>query len=104
MYVSRPVRKIRDDPIPGESVTLLLRLADDVDAGTVARAVRDRGGEVEEELQFGNLQVTVAHAAVTDICDLDGIRAVETDNVLTMDLDGAGEDVCNFGATSREFI
>lgn len=93
MYVSRAVREIRDDPIPGESVTLLLRLADDADPAAVAGAVRDHDGEVEEKLRFGDLKVTVAHAAVADICDLDGLRAVETDNVLTMDLDGAGEDV-----------
>lgn len=93
MYVSRAVREIRDDPIPGESVTLLLRLADDADPAAVAGAVRDHDGEIERELPFDDLEVTVEHEAVADVCDLNGLQAVETDNVLTMDLDGVGEDV-----------
>lgn len=93
MYVSRPVRAIRDDPAPGESVTLLLRLADDADPGAVAAAVREVGGAVERELRFGDLAVTVDHEAVAEVCDLDGLEAVETDSVHEMDLDGAGEDV-----------
>lgn len=93
MYVSPAVRDIRDEPIPGESVTLLLRLADDADSGAIARSVRELGGEAVNTLQFGDLEVTVEHDAVADVCDIDGLQAVETDNVLTIDLDGAGEDV-----------
>lgn len=93
MYLSRPVRAIRDDPIPGESVTLVMRLADDADPGAVAGAVRELGGDVERELRFGDLAVTVDHETVGAVCDLDGITAVETDNVHEIDLDGAGEDV-----------
>lgn len=93
MYVSRPVRAIRDDPVPGETVTLLLRLTDDAGPGAVAAAVREAGGTVERELRFGDLEVTVDHEAVAAVCDLDGLEAVETDSVHAIDLDGAGEDV-----------
>ena len=73
MYVSPAVRSIREDPVAGESVTLLVEAADDADA--LAAAIEEVG-TVEAELQFDTLRV-----------------AVETANTLVTDPDGAGEDV-----------
>lgn len=93
MYVSPAVRSIRDDPIEGESVTLLLETDDDTSPDELAAAVRDVGGTVVEELPFETLEVRVGHDDVGAICDLGGIESVETSNTLAMDADGAGEDV-----------
>lgn len=93
MYVSRPIRAIREDPIPGEEVRLLLRVPDEADPESIAETARQAGATVVEQLDFGDLGVTVAHEDVAAICDLDGLDAVETARTLEMDLDGAGEDV-----------
>ena len=93
MYVSPAVRTIRDDPIEGEPVSLLLEVADDVPVDEVATAVEELGGAVDAELAFRTLQVTVAHEHVGAVCETDGIEVVETANTLGADTDGAGEDV-----------
>ncbi|MFB6150605.1 MAG: hypothetical protein ABEJ40_02240 [Haloarculaceae archaeon] len=93
MYVSPAVRSIRDDPIEGESVTLLLETDADTDPGAVADAVEALDCTVEEELQFETLRVTVPHERVGDVCAVDGIATVETDGTLAIDAGGAGEDV-----------
>jgi len=96
MYVSPAVRTIRDDPVEGESVTLLLEVADDATTDEVAAAVEAAGGTVEEELRFRTLRATVAHERVGAVCEVGGVDHVETGNTLGLDPDeaeGAGEDV-----------
>jgi uncharacterized glyoxalase superfamily protein PhnB len=92
MYVSPAVRPIRDDPVEGEQVTLLLETNADGDVDAVAEEAADLG-TVESELPFETLAVTVPHERVADVCDLDGVAVVETANTLDIDSDGAGEDV-----------
>ena len=93
-YLSHPVRRMRQDPDSGESVTLVVTAADEDDdaAATLADRLADVG-TVEDRLRFGAVKVTVPQAAVADVCDLDGIQSIETANTLAMDADGAGEDV-----------
>ncbi|QPV61524.1 hypothetical protein I7X12_12180 [Halosimplex litoreum] len=96
MYVSPAVRTIRDDPVEGESVTLLLEVADDAAVDDVAAAAEAAGATVEEELQFRTLETTVGHERVGAVCAVEGIAHVETGNTLGIDPDGAegaGEDV-----------
>ena len=93
MYVSPAVRTIRDDPIEGEPVSLLLEVADEVPVDDVATAVEELGGTVETELEFRTLRVTVDQERVGAVCETDGIDVVETANTLGIDIDGAGEDV-----------
>ena len=92
MYVSRPVRAIRDDPTPGESATLLLRFGD-ADPDAVRTAVDVCDGEVTADLAFETLRVEVPQTAVQSLCDLDGLAAVETDAPLDVGAGDAGEDV-----------
>lgn len=94
MYVSRAVRSVRDDPIPEAEVTLLVEVAD----GAAVEAVRTAldgldGVAVTGELAFDTLRVRVAQERVDAVCGVDGLAAVETDATLTIDADGAGEDV-----------
>ncbi|WP_327052559.1 hypothetical protein [Halomicrococcus gelatinilyticus] len=92
MYVSRPVRAIRDDPTPGESATLLLRLGD-ADPDAVRATVDECGGAVTADLAFETLRVDVPEEAVASLCELDGLDAVETDAPLDVGAGDAGEDV-----------
>lgn len=92
-YVSRPVRHVRDDPVPGETIRLLLRLAEGADEAAVAERVREAGGTVEASLAFDTLAVAVDHEQVADVCALDGLSAVETENTVRLDAGDAGEDV-----------
>ena len=92
-YVSRPVRYLREDPVPGEDVGLLLRTTDEVDTNEVTESVRNLGGEVLADRGFGALEIEVGQEAVDSVCEIDGLEAVETTDTLTIDLDGAGEDV-----------
>lgn len=92
-YVSHPVRHVRDDPVEGETIDLVVRLADDADPERVAAALRDAGGEDVEDRGLGAFVVRVPQPRVATVCDVDGLEAVETTNTLTIDPDGAGEDV-----------
>ncbi|MUV90224.1 hypothetical protein GJ629_10255 [Halapricum sp. CBA1109] len=93
MYVSPAVRSIKEDPIEGETVTLLVEAEDDADTDALASALVEAGGEVRDRRRFGTVVVTVDHDAVADVCSLAGIDVVETDKATTIDPDGAGEDV-----------
>lgn len=92
-YVSRPVRHLREEPVPGEDAGLLLRTTDETDTDEVAETVREFGGEVVADRGFGTLEVEVDQEDVESVCEIDGLEAVETTDTLTIDLDGAGEDV-----------
>ncbi len=91
-YVSHPVRRIREDPVTGETVTLIVTAADDADLDALAADLASHG-TVEEHLRFGALRVTVAHEDVDAVCTLATVARVETTNTLAIDADGAGEDV-----------
>lgn len=93
-YLTHPVRRIREDPVEGETVTLLVTAEgeDDAAADHLADRLADLG-TVEERLRFGTVKATVPHEAVDEACDLPGVEAVETANTLAIDPDGAGEDV-----------
>jgi len=92
MYLSHPVRRMRDDPQADEEVTLLVRAVEDDDVDDLAARLADLG-TVEERLRFATVRVTVPQAAVADVCDLSGIDSVETATTLELDTEGAGEDV-----------
>lgn len=93
MYLSHPVRRMRDDPQPDASAALVVTTADDADREAIASALEEVGADVEERLRFGALRVACAESTVADICALDGIAEVET--WATRELAGgdAGEDV-----------
>jgi hypothetical protein len=92
-YVSHTVRSLRRDPIPDETVRLVLTVDDastevsSADSGpdeteSVAEAVESLDGEVVRELEFGRLLVEVEQSDLDAVCELDGVSAVETDAVL----------------------
>jgi len=93
MYVSRAVQSIRDDPIADESVSLVLEPDDDTDTDAVARAAETAGATVSRHLQFGDLEVTIPQEQVGDLCDIDGLAAVQTADAIAIHPDEAEEDL-----------
>lgn len=92
MYLSHPVRRMRDEPRADETVTLLVRAVDEDAVEALATRLADHG-TVEDRLRFGTVKVTVPQVAVAAVCELSGIETVETANTLALDGTGAGEDV-----------
>ncbi len=82
---------MRDDPIPGETATLVVELGDR-DAEDFRGAVGDLGGTVEAELPFDSYRVALPEEAVSALCDLNGLAVVETVDAVGYGGD-AGEDV-----------
>jgi len=98
MHVSPAVRTLREDPIEGETVTLLVEVADDYDpegdpVDAVASALRACGCEIQDRRRFGTLVVDAAQNRLADVCAVEGLALIETAAVGTVDADGAGEDV-----------
>lgn len=86
MYLSHPVRRMRDDPGEGE-VSLVVEL-DAADTEKALRAVvDDASGTVEEELGFDCWQVRVPETALGVLCDVDGVVRIETTATLKMGVD-----------------
>ncbi|ELZ91116.1 hypothetical protein [Haloferax sulfurifontis] len=81
MYLSHPVRRMRDDPLDGEVVALRVEPADDAREALETR-VESLGGSLERELRFGGVVVSLAESAVSDLCELDGIERIETADTL----------------------
>ncbi|MDS0220267.1 hypothetical protein NDI54_02760 [Haloarcula sp. S1AR25-5A] len=81
MYVSRAVESLRDDPIEGEPVELVLETADGADPESVAAAAATAGATVERRLQFDDLLVSTTQDEIDALCDLDGLAAIQTGDV-----------------------
>lgn len=81
-YASHTVRSLREDPIPGETVRLVLTLDEDADPAAVRDDLVALDCEVVRELDFGRLLAEADHERLAPICELDGVTAVETDAVI----------------------
>jgi len=98
MYLSHPVRRMREDP-DDERVVLRVTAEDEETADELAERIENIGS-VEERLRFAGLRVVVEQKRLDDICALEGIKSVETANTFTIDADGVGEDV-EYDSTCR---
>jgi hypothetical protein len=89
MYLSHPVRRLRDDPGEGD-VSLVVELkgaGDDEVPDSLATVVEDRDGTVDRSLGFDCWLVTVPEAAVAQLCSLDGATRIETAATLELGVD-----------------
>jgi len=87
MYLSHPVRRMRDDPGEGE-VSLVVELDDAEDAAaSLRRAVEDAEGTVEKELEFDCWLVRVPETAVSSVCELPAVVRIETEATLDVGVD-----------------
>lgn len=96
MYLSHPVRRMREDPIEAESVELIVTAEDEQERSELETEIKGVDGSVEERLQFGALRVEITQKRIDDLCDLDGIESIETEHAVGMGGD-AGEDVEELG-------
>jgi hypothetical protein len=91
MYLSHPVRRIREDPVAGETVSLVLELADDDRYDALVSAVDDLDGSIDRDLGFAAYLVTVPETAVGDLCDLDGVERIETADTISLGIETGAE-------------
>jgi hypothetical protein len=96
MYVSRAVESIRSDPLPDESVGLVLETAPDADPERVADAAAAAGATVDRYLQFDDLAVTVPQTAVDEVCGIDGLAAVQTTDAISITHEDASDEDVEF--------
>lgn len=94
MYLSHAVRALRDDPIPGEQVTLIVRVGADSDVEAVRAAARGVGADPLGTTEFDAVRVGVSQTGVGALLEElpDGVDAVET-NAVTGYGGDAGEDL-----------
>jgi hypothetical protein len=86
MYLSHPVRRIREEPLPDESITLVVELEADADPETFQERVTEIGGTVDEDLRF-SWRVTVPQTALDDLLSVSGLERVETANTISLGLE-----------------
>lgn len=82
MYLSHPVRRMRDDPFDDETAALRVEPVDDDARVALDDHVTSLGGSIEEELQFGGVVVVLPESDVAALCELDGIERIETVDTL----------------------
>ncbi|MFC7128349.1 hypothetical protein [Haloferax chudinovii] len=82
MYLSHPVRRMRDDPLDDAVTELRVEPAADDARAALETRVESLGGSIERELRFGGVVVSLAESAVSDLCELDGIERIETADTL----------------------
>lgn len=94
---------MREDPMEGEPVTVIARVeARGPDGGvgevtdeaveTAVEAIESIGGTVEDRLRFGTLRVRVTQDQLDDLCSVDTLASIETDNTIGLGGD-SGEDL-----------
>lgn len=91
MYLSHPVRRMREDPIEGEAVVLIIT-AEDGQRDKLESAIGETSATVADRLQFGALRVETEQQRIDELCALDGIESIETEHAVGVGGD-AGEDV-----------
>lgn len=91
MYLSHPVRRMREDPIDGVDVRLVVTATDEDQIPRLESELAAVGENVEQ-LPYGSLEVTVAEADVAAVCDLAGVESIETADTVGIGGD-AGEDI-----------
>ena len=91
MYLSHPVRRIREDPVPGEEATLVVTVGS-LSGDALREAVAALDGEVTATLRFDAYRVRLPQEHVDELCETAGLETVETANAVGYGGD-AGEDV-----------
>lgn len=95
MYLSHPVRRMRDDPGDGE-VALVVELETAEAKNALRDVVDDAGGAVEEDLGFDCFQIRVPERAIAALCEIEDVVRLETTATLEL---GVDDDSTKSGST-----
>ena len=90
MYLSHPVRRLRDDP-GDDDVSLVVEIDGSGDGdppAALSAHVTDAGGAVERALGFDCWLVDLPETAVEGLCTLDNVSRIETAATLDIGVDG----------------
>lgn len=91
-YLSHPVRRMRDDPEPDETVQLVVEVTPaDLGFAAFEETVTAAGGSVLEELPFDSYRIEIPQTGLATLCETDGVVRVETTNAIQPG--DAGEDI-----------
>lgn len=92
MYLTHPVRRMRENPAEGEEVVLVVS----VESGEVSEddeaRIESAGGTVTDRLQFGAVRVEIPQERIEALCEVPGIESIETEHAVGIGGD-AGEDI-----------
>ena len=86
MYLSHPVRRMRDDPFADQTATLVVEL-DAAERSDLDATLDEVDGAFERELQLGSYLVSMPETRVDAFCEMDGLARVETANTLGLAID-----------------
>lgn len=86
MYLSPPVRRMRDDPFEDETAALVVEL-DDAERSDLEATLAAVDGSFERELQLGSLLVAIPEPNVGAFCEMEGLERVETADTLGLAID-----------------
>lgn len=82
-YLSHPVRRIRDEPVEGARVELVVEPGD-IAADALTSTVKQLSGTIVRELQFDCYLIDLPETAVDELCELDGLVRIETAETLSV--------------------
>jgi len=78
-FIESEVAQLRENATSGESVTLVIGVAEGA-RKTVREQVRAAGATSVETLPFNSLQVTLPETSVDTVCEIPDIESVELDS------------------------
>lgn len=81
---SNGVDEILADPEDERTVTLIVTIAD-TDTETTKTAITNAGGDIEEEVPYNCLAVTINEEHLEALVAIDGVEAVEIEGTFTGD-------------------
>lgn len=97
MYLSHPVRRMRDDPLSDEEASLVVEPDESMTADDLRAAVADVGGTVDAELEFDCYLVRLPETAVADLCAVEGLDRVETADTISLGVEPGAEETVEPG-------
>lgn len=87
MYLSHPVRRMRQNPTTDQETTLVVELDGEPALSALRTAVESADGEIIDELPFECWLVRLPEVGVDAVCSPDGVVRVETDATLDRGVD-----------------
>lgn len=81
-HISSGIQDIINNPDETETVTLIVTTKDTTD-NALQTEIRDVGGDIEEELPFNCLAVTIPEPNIKALSDINGITEMEIESVFS---------------------
>lgn len=70
------VREKANSPVEGKKATLLIGVQEDMEQAVIER-IEEVGGDVEDNLHYNTLAVSIYEDDLEDLCSTEGITSIE---------------------------